>query len=85
MTSSIFWTVTQSECWQLLPTCRGHYQLNFNVQAVKRIARIRRKNGYVGAGVGGKWFSENVNEPIMLDHGEKNRKWGYQSNTGKIK
>jgi hypothetical protein len=75
MTSSIFWTVTQSECRQLLPTCRDKYQLTFKVQGVKRIGRIRRKNGYVlvGAGVGGNWFSENVNEPIMLDHGEKRK------------
>jgi hypothetical protein len=73
VTSSIFWTVNESECWQLLPTSRDHYQFTFKIQAVNRSARIRRKNGYVGAGAGGNWFLENVNEPIMLDHGEKRK------------
>ena len=86
MMYSLFLLLPRVYVGSCLPTCRDHCQLSFKVQAVKRNARNSKKLSYLGGGVSGNWFSENVNEPIRLEHGEKDdRKWGQQSNTGKMK
>jgi len=71
MTSSLFWAVTQSARWQLFTDVSVPLSAHLLGSSSQRNARNNRKNGHVGAGVGVNWFSESVNKPIMLNHGEK--------------